>query len=108
MAIEANGKFLFGTDELTLLDIHCGAMMECGFLMETGIYALVDEHLKMRENAPNWVAYMDRLRAHPSIKPYRMNARAIQAHGVRASTWDPNEKCQLSLTVLENVWPDED
>ena len=108
MAIEANGKFLLGTDDLTLLDIHCGAMMECGYLMQKGIYASVDEVLKIRENAPNWAAYMDRFRAHPSIKPYRFSTRAIEAHGVRASTWDPNEKCQLSLAVLENAWPDED
>jgi len=104
MATEANGKFLFGTDELTQLDIHCAPLWEIIFLFETGVYADVDEHLKIRENAPNWVAYMERFRDHPAIKPHRLNAKASEAHGVRSRAWDPNLKCQLSCDVLQNCW----
>ena len=45
MATEANGKFLFGTDDLTQLDIHCAPLWEIIFLFEKGTYADVDEQL---------------------------------------------------------------
>ena len=108
MATEANGKFLLGTDEITQLDIHCGPLWEIIFLFETGVYADVDEQLKIRENAPNWVAYMERFRNHPAIKPYRMNAKASEAHGVRSRSWPIDDKCQLSCEYLEGCWPDTD
>ena len=44
---QANGKFLFGTDDLTLLDIHCGPMFEIMYLMTGPVYGDVDEHLSI-------------------------------------------------------------
>ena len=44
---QANGKFLFGTDDLTLLDIHCGPMFEIMYLMTGPVYGDVDEHLRI-------------------------------------------------------------
>lgn len=107
MATEANGKFLLATDDITLYDIHCAPLMELIFLFEKGVYADVDAILQIRTNAPNWVAYMERFRAHPVIKPVRMNAKASQLHGARSRAWDPTQKCHLCLEVLEGVWPDE-
>ena len=104
LATEANGKFLFGTDDLTQLDIHCAPLWEIIYLFEKGVYADVDEHLRIRENAPNWCAYMDRFRSHPAIKPYRFNEKASDAHGVRSRAWDPDQKCQLSCDVLAGCW----
>mmetsp|Transcript_40756 Transcript_40756/g.53467 ORF Transcript_40756/g.53467 Transcript_40756/m.53467 type:complete len:112 (+) Transcript_40756:390-725(+) len=69
MCTEANGKFLLGTDEPTLLDIHCAPFWEIVYLWDRGVYADVDEVLKIRENAPNWCAYMERFCNHPLIKP---------------------------------------
>ena len=103
---EANGKYLLGTDEITMLDIHCGSLMEGIYLWEKGPYLDVDAHLRIRENAPNWVAYMERFRNPPAIKPYRVIRQACDNHGVRSRAWDPNEKCQLSLAILEGVFPD--
>jgi len=74
MAAESNGKFLMGTDDLTALDIHCAPIWEITYLWDRGCYADVDEHLKIRETAPNWCAYMERFRNHPAIKPYCMSA----------------------------------
>lgn len=104
MATEANGKFLLGTDDLTQLDIHCGPMWEIVYLMEKGVYADVDEHLKIRENAPNWCAYMEKFRSHPVIEPYCFNAKASDNHGVRSRAWDPELKCQLSTSICEGCW----
>ena len=108
MCKKSNGKFLMGTDDLTMLDIHCGPMWEIVYLFEKGVYANVDEILKIRENAPKWCAYMERFRNHPAIKPYRFNAKASENHGVRSRGWDPNLKCQLSCEILADCWPDEE
>ena len=109
-ATEANGKFLMGGDEITMLDIHCAPFWEMFYLMEKGTYANVDEVLKIRTNAPNWVAYVERFRNHPAIKPWRMNAKASENHAVRSRGWPADQKCQLSLDILEGgaVWPEDE
>ena len=69
MCADANSKWLMGTDEITQLDIHCGAMWEITYLMDDlSIYTDVRDKLKIRENAPNWVAYMEKFRSHPVLK----------------------------------------
>ena len=67
MCTEANGKWLFGTDELTQLDIHCAPIWEIIFLWVDPVYTDVEEILQIRTTAPNWCAYMDRFRSHPAI-----------------------------------------
>ncbi len=47
MCKDADGKFLFGTDDLTQLDIHCGPMWEIIYLFDKGVYANVGEILKI-------------------------------------------------------------
>ena len=108
MCTEANGKFLFGTDDLTAMDIHCAPMWEIIFLFEKGVYADCDALLQIRQNAPNWCAYMQKFRAHPAIKPYRFCGKASDNHGVRSRAWDPEQKCQLSIDVLDGAFPDQD
>ena len=71
MATEANGKFLFGTDELTALDIHCASLMELAYLFEKGVYADVEQHVQLKTTAPNFCAFMEKFRNHPAMKPYR-------------------------------------
>ena len=107
MCTEANGKFLFGTDELTMLDIHCASMWEIIYLFEKGVYADVDEILQIRTNAPNWCAYMEKFRNHPAIRPYCFNEKASDNHGVRSRAWDPEQKCQLSIDVLDGAFDEE-
>ena len=101
MCTAANGKFLMGTDDITQLDIHVGPFWEIMYLFRDGVYSDVNEKLKIEETAPNFFAYVQRFREHPAIKPYRFSRKASEAHGVRSRAWDPNEKCQLSLAVLE-------
>lgn len=108
MCTEANGKFLFGTDDLTQLDIHCGPIWEIMYLFVGPVYADTDEKLQIKTNAPNWCAYMERFRNHPAIKPYRMNKQASDAHGERSRSWAPDQKCQLSLSVCDGCWPEQE
>ena len=93
MCTEAAGKFLMGTEDLTALDIHIAPFWEMIFLYERGTYANVDEVLKIRENAPNWCAYVEKFRNHPLIKPHRYNAKASEAQAVRSRAWPVEEKC---------------
>ena len=81
MCTEANGKFLMGTDDLTLLDIHIGPFWEMLYLRSGPVFGDVDEHLQVQTNAPNWYAYVTKFRNHPAIKPYRFNRAANDAHG---------------------------
>ena len=108
MCTEANGKFLLGTDDITALDIHVASILELAYLFQGGVYADVDEHVKVNENAPNFCAYMDKFRNHPVMKGYRQNRAANQKHAARSRAWDPELKCQLSLDVLEGCWPDQE
>ena len=101
MCADAGGKWLMGTDEITQLDLAFGAMWDIIFLMDKGCYADVGEKLKIRETAPNWVAYMERFRAHPILKDHCFIEQASEAHGTRSRAWNKDEKCQLSLDVLK-------
>ena len=69
MCAEANGKFLFGTDEITMLDIHAAPFFELFYLMDRGVYSNVEEIVQLRTSAPQFCAYMERFRNHPVIKP---------------------------------------
>ena len=93
MCAEAGDKWLMGADEITQLDIHCGAMWDIIFLMDKGVYADVGDKLKIRENAPKWVAYMEKFRAHPILKDYCFKEKASEAHGARSRGWPKEEKC---------------
>lgn len=76
MCADANDKWLMGTDEITALDIHCGSILELAYLFERGVYADVDEHVKLRQNAPHFCAFMERFRNHPMLKSVRQNRAA--------------------------------
>ena len=95
-------KWLFGTDELTLLDINCGAILD---FIYTALKAPTNSEANARANlsvtSPKWLAYMERLRAHPKIAPVCMNQEAMDRHMARTRTWEPADvKCQLSLAPL--------
>ena len=108
MCTEIAGKFLLGTDDLTLLDIHVGPMWEIMYLLTGEIYDDVDQHLQIKTNAPNWCAYMEKFRNHSAIKPYRFNKTANNAQGARGRAMDPSVKCPFSLAVLEGAWPEQE
>ena len=70
-------KWLMGTDELTMLDIHAGAFLDSmytAFKAEANSEGAARANLAV--NAPIWTAYMERLRAHPKIAPVCINQEA--------------------------------
>jgi glutathione S-transferase len=106
MCKAAGDKWLLGTDEMTMLDVHCGAMWDSIYThaINEGVYKTFHDVLDAKNFAPHWCAYMERFRAHPAIHKYRFRNMAVEKHGLRARDWPQGEKCQLSLAVLEGVF----
>ena len=72
MCKKAGDKWLLGTDEPTMLDIHCAGMWDMVYARDTGdVYKLSREVQDREAFAPAWTAFMERFRSHPSFKPYR-------------------------------------
>ena len=101
-------KWLMGTDDITQLDIHCGAQWDFIFvhMLKAEAFSDARDRARLAEASPKWVAYMERLRAHPKIAPVCMNLTAADRHATRTRGWDPAVKCQLSLDVLKGLFPD--
>ena len=96
-----------GTDELTLLDVMTGAMWDLLFvLIQASANSECAARLNLQQNAPRWWAYMERLRAHPKIANTCMHLEAADKHSTRLRNWQEGVKCQLSLDVLNGVFPD--
>jgi len=88
------GKWLMGTDDLTLLDVHAAAMMDFLFVMiKAEANSEAATRLNVAQNAPKWCAYMERIRAHPKIAPVCMNVTAADQYATRARTWEEGVKC---------------
>lgn len=106
LAAKAGDNWLFGTAEPTMLDVHVGAFWDGLYthLTNDGIYNSLREKVDVTNSAPNWVAYVERFRAHPQLNRYRFRKLAVEKHGVRSAGWDKDKKCQLSLAVLEGVF----
>ena len=107
-AATSEGKWIMGTDELTLADITIGAMWDSLYSRSKGrgLRGCFDK-LNLAENAPRWHSYMERLRAHPKLAPYCMNLEAASRMSERIEAWTSEEKCQLNLGVLlGGVFPD--
>ena len=100
-------KWLMGTEELTLLDIHCGAMWENVYtLMQAPANSQSSARANLQVNAPKWWAYIERLRAHPKLAKHAMNQEVTNAHWERTKGWQEGVKCQLSLDVVMGVYSD--
>ena len=73
IAKAAEGKFLFGTDDLTLMDLHIAPYWELLYLCHSGgPMADLGQALNLAKNAPFLLYYIERFRKHWAIKPYQM------------------------------------
>ena len=90
MCKETNGKWLMGTDDLTMLDIHAGSFFEMFYIVDT--YETTEDFVQMShrakyprkkvnvmESAPALKEYVERFRDHPAIKPYQMKPGVFAA-----------------------------
>lgn len=89
-----DGKWLMGTDDLTLADIHMGAMWDFIYVYNKAeAYQSTFSLIKLETTAPLWISYMERLRAHPKIAPTCMNQEAANRMAERSAAWTAEEKC---------------
>ena len=105
MCKKAGNKWLLGTDEPTMLDIHCGAFWDMIYCRDGGdVYKLTSEVFQRDTFAPAWTAFVERFRSYPAFKPYRFRKLAVQKHGERSRDWPKGEYVSLSHSVLEGVF----
>jgi len=81
-----DGKWLFGTEEPTLLDVNAAPFFEVLYNAQFGVMSNMTDRLKLKENAPNLIKYVERWQSHPLIKPQRMRVKAHNAH------WEKSRK----------------
>jgi len=100
----SEGKWLFGTDEPTLLDVNVAPLLELIAIWDGSAYQNAFDRLDMLNKGKHILEYVKRWQAHELIRPYRFRQVASNQHLARARAWDPNAKCQLSLEVLEGAF----
>lgn len=61
------------------------------------------EAIQAKTNYPHFCAYVEMLRAHPAIAPYRYRKMAIERHAIRSAGWEKGVKCQLSLDSVDDA-----
>ena len=99
-------KWLFGTDEITQLDIHIGAQWDFVYCQSrTPAFADGFGPANLPVVSPKWCAYMERLRSHPKLAPVAISQEAADKHATRVRSWPAEERCQLSLDVLQGLFP---
>lgn len=114
MCYDTSGKWLMGTDEITLLDIWVGAWFEFQYLADESTQAddfvmfphrikYHKDKLQIGYNAPYWKAYVEKFREHPAIKPYRMRQEVFDSQ----SEWsrEKEENDEYSRLCIHSMIP---
>ena len=102
---KADGKFLFGTDEPTMLDCWFTPFLETFTdWKEPSVMANVLAESNYAENGSEIDAYVNKMRNHPKIKPVYMNTAAALKHWERTRDWEKGIKCQLTVCYLEEAF----
>jgi glutathione S-transferase len=63
-------EYLSGTDQPMYIDIHCYVMCEMLASLKYSVYKSQYEYMKIDENLPTVIAWVERMRAHPSFKDH--------------------------------------
>ena len=79
-----------------MLDVVAGTMMEFVYTFitnEADVFKPFVQAIKAKENYPNLIKYVEKLRAHPHIAPYRIRKTGIAKYVTRAQSWPKGVKC---------------
>jgi glutathione S-transferase len=96
LATQTGGGWLSGTPEPNMLDVHVASMWDCIYAPLTNegeIFTHVRGLTDVTNTAPNWVAYVERFRAHVQLNKYRFRKLAVEKHGIRSAGWPKDQKC---------------
>ena len=99
----ARGKWLAGTDEPTMVDIHCAPFWEIMVAWSKGLFKNITVDTDFEFYCPNVIKFVQMFHAHPAFKNVSMKDEAQIKHQERTRKWDERYKCQLGLEVLEGV-----
>ena len=102
---KADGKFMFGTDEPTLLDCWFTPFLET--FTDWRAPNVMNNVLVESEydvNGSEIDAYVNRMRSHPKLKPVYMNTAAAAKHWERTRGWEKGVKCQLTVSYLAEAF----
>ena len=71
---KANGNFLFGTEEPSMLDVYYAPFLEIIYLWQApSVMANILEDCNFKEKGTHIVAYVEKWRNHPLVKSWKMN-----------------------------------
>ena len=84
---KANGKYLFGTDEPTLLDVWFAPFLETFYDFRLGVMnnILVDSEFDV--HGTHIGAYVEKFRGHELVNPWYMNPSSAARHWERTRGW---------------------
>ena len=99
---KAEGKFLFGTDQPTMLDVMYAPFLEMIHDWQAPcVMANVLADCDFATNGAHIPAYIEKFRALPQLKNNWMNTVAGHKHWERTRGWEKGVKCQLTTSYLE-------
>ena len=101
MCAKHSDKWLFGTSEPTLMDVHCSFAFEMLALFEGSVMQNVIDRLDVRNKAPSVFKFVERWHAHPDLAPYHSRRKVAAAHWARFRTLPKGEKAALN----HECWP---
>ena len=106
MIKQADGKYLFGTDEPTQLDVMYMPFLETiSDWKAPCVMQNILEDCKYAENGGDLIdAYVAKFRAHPLAKPVHMRTKAAHKHWERTRGWTKGVKCQLTVGYLQEAF----
>jgi len=102
---KANGKFLFGTDEPTMLDVYYAPFLEilCSWKAPSVMENILED-CEFHTKGALIESYVEKWRSHELIKPWKMSERASIAHWARTRGWEKGVKCQLTVEYLNDAF----
>ena len=100
----ANGNYLFGTPEPTLLDVNFCPFLEIISDWQHTEFSNIHEEIDYKTNGSLIDGYVAKMRARPDIHPERMRTAAFAAQQARARTFPMETACNLWSGYFEEVY----
>lgn len=105
MIAKANGKFLFGTEQPTMLDVFFAPFLETFYDWRApSVMSNVLADCEFDTRGSHIGPYIEMFRALPEIRQNYMITEAGRAHWERTRGWQAGVKCQLWTGYLEQAY----
>jgi hypothetical protein len=95
------GNFLSGTDQPMYVDIHSFPMSSRLTMLEGSVYDKEFQALRVRDKCPTFVAWVERMQAHPLLKDVCAKKENFHSHLALLDKCRPGEYYHLSIEYLK-------